>query len=338
RDRRGLCAATGGGRTLHQAVRHGHACVAPLRQPVPPVHRAAQSESRHPHCGRAVRSSRRGHRDRGHLGRAVPPCPCGAYRAGRGCATCRSPDFLACVTDESLTGLLATELQRPAPGGALALAESLARRGGAATVAVLYYGSALRAESLEGILDFYVLVDDVGAWPGSLLARLGNRLLPPNVGYLELPAAGAMLGAKYAVMSPAQFAARTGERTQDTTIWARFSQPALCIWARSITDRAAVSALVAGAVVRAAWWAAHIGPVAAPAADYWRALFARTYAAELRVETAGRVHDIVGRDAARYTQLLPLAWHAAGIGHARREDGTFEPMITAAERRRATRQ
>lgn len=242
------------------------------------------------------------------------------------------------MTDESLTGLLAAELERPAPGGALALAENLAGRGGAATVAVLYYGSALRAESLEGILDFYVLVDDVGAWPGSLLAHMGNRLLPPNVGYLELPHEGATLRAKYAVMSPAQFAARTSERTHDTTIWARFSQPALCIWARSAADRASASALVKGAVVRAAWWAAHIGPVAAPAADYWRALFARTYAAELRVEKSGRVHDIVGRDEARYAQLLPLAWHTAGIGHARRDDGTLEPMITATERRRAARQ
>ncbi len=242
------------------------------------------------------------------------------------------------MSNESLTPLLAAELDRAAPPGAHELAAALARRGGTATVAVLYYGSALRAGSLEGILDFYVLVDAVAAWPGSALAHLGNRLLPPNVGYLELMHDAQALRAKYAVMTPAQFLHRVGPRTRDTTIWARFCQPAVCIWARSPEDRAAVAALVAGAVTRAAWWAAHLGPAQGAAEDYWRALFARTYAAELRVEKTGRVQDIVGRDTARYAQLLPMAWQAAGIGHARRADGTLEPFITPVERRRAGRQ
>ena len=242
------------------------------------------------------------------------------------------------MTDESLTGLLATELQRPAPGGALALAESLARRGGAATVAVLYYGSALRAESLEGILDFYVLVDEVSAWPGSALAHLANRLLPPNVGYLEVPQEGGMLRAKYAVMTPAQFRQRTGARGRDTTIWARFCQPARCAWARSRADRTLAVELVAGAVIRAAWWAAHLGPASGPAGAYWRALFGHTYAAELRVEKGGRADDIVARHEERYARLLPLAWNHAGIGHARRDDGSLEPLLTPAERTRAARQ
>lgn len=242
------------------------------------------------------------------------------------------------MSSESLTQWLAAELDRETPPGAQALAEELARRGGEATVAVLYYGSALRAGSLEGILDFYVLVDRVSAWPGSALAHLANRLLPPNVGYLEIAHDQQVLRAKYAVMTPAQFAARVGEHSRDTTIWARFCQPAVCLWARSTADRAAVVQLVAAAVMRAAWWAAHLGPVAAPAGEFWRGLFARTYKAELRVEQSGRVHDIVGRDEARYAQLLPLAWSEAGIGHARREDDTLEPFITAAERRRTARQ
>lgn len=241
------------------------------------------------------------------------------------------------MSGESLPQVLAAELDRAAPPGAHELAGELARRGGAATMAVLYYGSTLRAGSLEGILDFYVLVDAVGAWPGSTLAHLGNRLLPPNVGYLALTHDEQVLRAKYAVMTPAQFQQRVGARTRDTTIWARFCQPVVCIWARSPEDRTAVAALVAGAVTRAAWWAAHLGPVQGTAEDFWRALFARTYSAELRVEKTGRVQDIVGRDAARYAQLLPLALQAAGIGHARREDGSIEPFITAVERRRAQR-
>lgn len=242
------------------------------------------------------------------------------------------------MSSEALRLRLAAELEREAPAGAQTLAAELARRGGEAAVAVLYYGSTLRAASLEGILDFYVLVDKVSAWPGSALAHLANRLLPPNVGYLELPHEGQVLRAKYAVMTPAQFAARTSAGTRDTTIWARFSQPALCVWARSPADRATATRLVTGAVVRAAWWAAHLAPPRAAPADFWRELFARTYKAELRVERSGRVQDIVGRDEARYAGLLPLALQQAGIGFARHEDGGIEPLLTAAERRRAARQ
>ncbi len=58
------------------------------------------------------------------------------------------------MSDTQLKQLLATELEQPAPPAALALAGELARRGGGATSAVLYYGSALRAGKLTGIGDF----------------------------------------------------------------------------------------------------------------------------------------------------------------------------------------
>src|SRR5690606_11163541 len=207
------------------------------------------------------------HRGGGDLGGRVPAGACGAHPAGRGGEASRSTDLLAGVTGESLIDLLAAELQEPAPDGAKALAAELARRGGHAVAAVLYYGSTLRTASLDGILDFYVLVDRVSAWPGSAWAHLANRVLPPNVGYPDLAHEGAVLRAKYAVMTPAQFQARVGERSRDTTIWARFCQPALCIWTRSTADRTAATELVAGAVTRAAWWAAHLGPVSGSAGE-----------------------------------------------------------------------
>lgn len=236
------------------------------------------------------------------------------------------------MSRQRLRELLEVELAQPAPEGALALAAELARRGGTATSAVLYYGSALRAGSLEGILDFYVLLDHVDAWPGSLLARLGNRWLPPNVGYLELDHGAQRLRAKFAVMSRAQFAQRLTDASRDTTIWARFCQPALCVWSRSAADREAAAELVAAAVVRAGAWAARLGPAAAPAAEFWRALFARTYGAELRVEQSVRPQDIVSKQPARYEQLLPLAWQAAGIAFDQQPDGQLAPRLAAGER------
>jgi hypothetical protein len=241
------------------------------------------------------------------------------------------------VRPARLHELLHAELTRQAPAGAQALAAELARRGGTATAMVLYYGSTLRADSLEGILDFYVLLDDVRAWPGLALARLANRWLPPNVGYLELDHGGGKLRAKYAVMSVAQFRQRLGAASLDTTLWARFCQPALCIWARSSTDQAVAGDLAADAVIRAGVWAARLGAPSATAEEYWRTLFAHTYAAELRVEQAARPQDIVAKDPARYEALLPLAWQAADIAFAQ-HGPKLTPALIDAERQQATRQ
>jgi hypothetical protein len=182
-----------------------------------------------------------------------------------------------------------------------------------------------------------VLLDDVRAWPGAWLARQANRVLPPNVGYLEIDHEGQRIRAKFAVLSRAQFAARVTAGSLDTTIWARFSQPAVMVWSRSATDHAAVVDLIAAAVGCAACWAAWLGPAAGTAEDFWRALFARTYAAELRVEKQARALDIVGKAPARYAALLPPAWERAGIHYARGEDGILATEILPEERRGAAR-
>jgi hypothetical protein len=238
---------------------------------------------------------------------------------------------------QQLHALLSDELGRPAPAAVTALAENLARKGGAAVAAVLYYGSTLRADDLEGMLDFYVLVDDVGAWPGSALARLANRLLPPNVGYVEFTHQAQPLRAKYAVLGTSQFRRRLRMKSLDTTIWARFCQPVLCVWARTPADRATVVDLIGGAVTTAARWAAQLGPDAASPEDFWRALFARTYAAELRVEKSGRPQDIVGKAADRYKALLPLALDAADIRIGTDAHGLLVPLLGAGQRQRAQR-
>ena len=241
------------------------------------------------------------------------------------------------MTLTALQSRISEELGGAAPAAVVALAAELAGRGGAATAAVLYYGSALRAESLDGVLDFYVLLDDVGAWPGSFMAHLANRLLPPNVGYIEVEHQGQPLRAKYALLSTRQFQRRLRRQSLDTTIWARFCQPALCVWARSPADRAKMVELVSGAVVTAACWAAELGPEAAPAEDFWRALFARTYSAELRVEKSGRPLDIVAKYPERYAALLPAALRAAQLPFTSDASGALRPQLAAQRNRGARR-
>ncbi|MEO8309446.1 MAG: hypothetical protein ABI616_15540 [Pseudomonadota bacterium] len=237
---------------------------------------------------------------------------------------------------QALHTAISGELGRATPAAVTALAENLARRGSGATAAVLYYGSTLRADALDGMLDFYVLLDNVGAWPGSPLAKLANRVLPPNVGYVEFNFQGQVLRAKYAVMSVVQFRSRLGRLSLDTTIWARFCQPVMCPWSRSPRDRDETVNLVSSAVASAARWAVELGPQTAVAEDFWRALFARTYAAELRIEKSGRPQDIVGNAADRYTALLPLALDAAQI-RFNLEAGMLTPALDADHRERAQR-
>ncbi|MDF1483842.1 hypothetical protein PY257_01340 [Ramlibacter sp. H39-3-26] len=228
------------------------------------------------------------------------------------------------------------ELRREVPPAVVTLAERLAARAQGGAAAVLFYGSALRDCTLDGVLDFYVLVDHVTDWPGSLLAACANRLLPPNVGYLEESVDGQSLKAKYAVMTVAQFRRAMSLQCLDTTLWARFSQPCACIYTRSEADQLAMRDAVCDAVVAAAHWAAILGPLHAEPIAYWRALYARTYAAELRVERGTRSADLLAHNGPRYARLLPLAWEEGGLAFTTAVD-ELAPVLAPDERTIAER-
>lgn len=233
---------------------------------------------------------------------------------------------------------VAQELQRALPAAVATFAAQLAARGGDTVAAVLFYGSNLRTGSLDGVLDYYVLVDDLHRWHSRRLAALANRVLPPNVSYETTQLDTLDLRAKVAVLSLAQF--RRGMRAGaiDTTLWARFAQPLGLAWVRDEAARAQTVAAVATAVATAARWAALLGPPRGSAADFWQALFQKTYAAELRVERGGgRARSLIEHETARYAQLLPLAWRAAGIEFRMSAGETLEPRLSAGQRRRGAR-
>lgn len=239
--------------------------------------------------------------------------------------------------EADLATTIDAELGRPVAPQVTALAQQLAARAGGATAAVLFYGSALRDDALDGVLDYYVLVDRQEAWPGSRLAAFASRLLPPHVGYVEQAVGGRTLRAKYAVMTLAGFRRAMAPRRIDTTLWARFSQPCACVHARGEAERAAVTDAVVAAVVTAAHWAAWLGPARGEASAFWRALFQRTYASELRVESQGRSADLLASDPARYARLLPMAWRAGGVPFEGDGHGLLAPTLSDAERRQAAR-
>ncbi|MBO9511834.1 hypothetical protein [Erythrobacter sp. A6_0] len=207
--------------------------------------------------------------------------------------------------------------------GVAAFAKALAREAGAD--AVLFYGSNLRTGSLDGVLDFYLLL------PGRQQERIW-----PRVGYHEREIEGMVLRAKTATLSLEQFAKAAAGRSRDTTIWARFVQPSALVWARDDGVRRKVVEAVASAAVTAGALAAALGPARGPANTYWRALFRETYAAEFRVEPPGREDSILAANEAHFHGLLPLAWEAAGIAFERSGDELVS-YVEAGERRRILR-
>lgn len=233
----------------------------------------------------------------------------------------------------ALRAFVADELSGPAAPPAVAFAAELARLGGPTVRAVLFYGSARRTGDMAGVLDFYVLVDRLADWPQGRGAAAGGAALPPNVEYREFEVGGQPLRAKIALMRADQFRAASGPDSLDTTVWARFAQPAGLVWARDEAARADAMTSVALATTTAARWAALLGPPSGLAETFWDALFRQTYATELRIEPKGRERAILGAAGERYAALLPLAWEAAGLGYER-AGPTLTPGLTDADRAR----
>jgi hypothetical protein len=190
-------------------------------------------------------------------------------------------------------------------------------------IAVLFYGSSLRTGDLEGVLDFYVLIDRPS---GTLLRRTGMRWLWPDVSFHEVTVDGQVLRAKVATMPIETFELATRGSFVDTTIWARFVQPAGLLWAATTAVERRVIDAVSEAVFTAARFAAVLGPKQGSVRDYWLALFRETYCTEMRVEPPGREQQILVYDPGRYDRLLPLAWDAAGIDYTL-SDGIITPRL-----------
>jgi hypothetical protein len=207
----------------------------------------------------------------------------------------------------TLKDVIAEELDRPVMAEAHRVADAVRARHGASVAAVLFYGSCLRTGDAGGILDVYVLTDSLRAYHGGHWPALLNAVLPPTVSYLELPGATGTVRAKVAVMGTRAFARAARGGGIDTTVWARFCQPAALLHVRDAASRAAVVEAVAHAVVTAVGWAVLLGPDAGTPGEYWTALFRHTYGAELRAERGDRPDHLYAWAAARYDRLLPLA-------------------------------
>jgi hypothetical protein len=214
--------------------------------------------------------------------------------------------------------LVAEELAQPVDPRVRAMDAAIAARHGAASRAVLFYGSCLRERQLDGLmLDFYLIVSDYRAAYGKSWMARANALIPPNV----FPFQHDGLAAKYAVLSEADFDRLNGPETRSVSVWARFAQPSRLVWSSNdaARDRAVVAVSRAAPTLLAA-----AGRIAGEAPlDWWRRAFSLTYSAELRAERKGRSGSVVDADAPRYERFsAPAAAaiepHAPSGGWGRR--------------------
>lgn len=205
---------------------------------------------------------------------------------------------------ESLTDLVAAELAEPVDPRVSAMAAAIAALYPGAARAVLFYGSCLREQRLDGLmLDFYLIVSDYRAAYGRSWLAAANRLIPPNV----FPFEHEGLAAKYAVLSEADFARECGPDARSVSVYARFAQPSRLVWAvDEATQRMAVDAVAHAAPTFLAL-ALPANPGTFDPLDIWRRGFSLTYGAELRAERGGRPDTLVDREPERYRRFFEPA-------------------------------
>lgn len=92
-------------------------------------------------------------------------------------------------------------------------------------IAVLFYGSCLRTGVfVNNVADFYLIVDKLGNHKNTFITFL-NKLLPPNVYYVETPYNDNILRAKYGIYTFDQFKKMASMDAFHPYLWARLVQP-----------------------------------------------------------------------------------------------------------------
>jgi hypothetical protein len=207
-----------------------------------------------------------------------------------------------------LRALVAEELNAPVDPRVSAMAAAIAAKHGAASRAVLFYGSCLREKQLDGLmLDFYLIVSDYRSAYRKRWLAAANRLIPPNVFYFEQGG----LRSKYAVLSEADFARECSPEAWTVSTAARFAQPSRLAWSADGDAGRHVAATVARAAPTLIRWTLPLQPDASPT-ELWECIFSQTFSAELRAERRERSAAIVAADPDRYRRITRAAMQEIG--------------------------
>jgi hypothetical protein len=202
-----------------------------------------------------------------------------------------------------LRELVAEELMLPVDPRVGEIARVIADKHGAASRALLFYGSCLRQRELDGLmLDFYLIVSDYRAAYAKRWLAVANRLIPPNVFYIEHGG----LVSKYAVLSEADFAHECSPQAWTVSTAARFAQPSRLVWSMDENARDQTIGTIAQAAPTLLGWAASMPHEKESPLGLWKRAFALTFGAELRAERSDRSAGIVDADPKRYERFAAV--------------------------------
>lgn len=224
-----------------------------------------------------------------------------------------------------LEAIVAGELAQPVRPAARWLAGELARRHGASVLGVLFYGSCLRQTTDEGVLDFWIVVDDYRRAHASALVAAVGWIAPPSVFYLELEYEGRILRTKYGVISRAAFARGTSLRALHPYVFARFAQPARLLACRDDEARRFFERCLARSVEVMVARMVHLlrrkaGWLRFSLAAFWQEAFRRSYDSERRPEADETIRGHYLANPERYDEVGLLALRALAA------DGQIGPV------------
>ncbi|MCA9321292.1 MAG: hypothetical protein KDB53_11185 [Planctomycetes bacterium] len=189
------------------------------------------------------------------------------------------------------------------------LAHTLCERYGRHVLGLVFYGSALReGRQTDGLYDFFAVVDRYRPTLGSWLSAATNRILPPNVYYLETPVGTRVVRAKYAVISLQHLTRMVAPSCFGSYFWGRLAQPVEITWARDEEARAAIMAALEQARLTLLGKVAPLMPVSFGVEELWTRGLELSYATEFRAERRGHRAAEIARKC--------LDHHQAGALHA----------------------
>ncbi|MCU0893934.1 MAG: hypothetical protein MUD06_06345 [Rhodospirillales bacterium] len=216
---------------------------------------------------------------------------------------------------DRLLDIVRAESAAPVPERVAAIADAARARHGNGVAAVLAYGSALRErDDAAKMVDLYLLVDGYGEAGQGRWLGLANRLLPPNVYYLETDHAGARVRSKYAMVSLGQLETLVGPGTVHPYFWARFAQPTALVWARDEETAERVRRTLAQAILTLIGEAWRLTQPEDPPEARWVRAFSETYRTELRAEEPERARQLYCAHAGRYEAIAAALGPEANSG------------------------
>ncbi len=158
---------------------------------------------------------------------------------------------------------------------------------GEAVQAILFYGSCLhKKEDLEGLFDLYVLVNNYDSVNRTNLQSALNKILPPNVFYLEVPHGKHTIRSKYAILTLSDLQKGTSPQWFHSYLWARFCQPTALVYVRNEKVAAQVSESCAQAIATFLIRVVPRVPKEFTIRDLWSKGLELTYRSEFRPEKA----------------------------------------------------